>query len=371
MPHQLDDPVPDLPRHIFPSCRVPRVAFGESAVEVRVPQSSACVDTTLGSGLAVLHPCTAEQRLQLLALLHELNGGRGLIRRAELRLIDDADREVLQAALERYADGQSSIEPTISLPARVEALDRARGLRVREVGLRWRCSALYPVADERERPPTIASLRALLDATLDAGFRPRLELIDVCRSDIGGFVVPALVACLEHGAKRGAPPLRLRVCDTFGLCLPWCEVPAPRSLPRLLRWLWEALGLPPEQVELQAHDDLGMALPNSIAGVMHGCGSVVGSLGGVGERAGLAPTELLLVHLGGLYGVDSDLTVVGRLLDMLRQRGLGLAARHPLWGDRALVSCGDVDRQRLDSTPELGAPLNTPCVLGRAPRVEG
>jgi 2-phosphinomethylmalic acid synthase len=365
----MHDPIPDLPRHVFPSCRVPRVALGESAVGLRVPRSVACVDTTLGAGLAVLHPCTVEQRLQLLALLHELNDGRGLVRRAELRLVDDADRELIQAAQERHADGQIDIEPTVSLPARLDALDRARGLRVREVGLRWCCSALHAAA-ERDLLPAIAAMRALLDATLEAGFRPRLEVIDVCRTDVGGFLVPALVACLEHLAQRGAPPLRLRLCDTFGLGIPWSEAPAPRSLPRLLLLLWQALGLPPEQVELQAHDDLGMALPNSVAGVMHGCGSVVGSLGGVGERAGLAPTELLLVHLGGLYGVDGDLSVIGRLLDVLRPRGLSLGSRHPLWGDRALVSCGDVTRQELESTPELGAPLNAPCVLGRAPRTE-
>jgi citrate (Re)-synthase len=370
MPSRLDDyPEPDSLRHVYPSCRVPRVALGEAALPVRVPRSVACIDTTLGAGLAALRPATVEQRLEILALLEELNAGIGLIRRAELRLSDAADREVLQAALARHLDSPCSIEPTVSLPGRLEALESVRGVPLREVGLRWSISDLLLVVGEHSnRRGAVADALALLDAALDAGHRPRLELIDFCRADIEGFLLPALEACLAHLAARGAPPLRVRLCDSFGLGLPWSESPLPRSLPRLLHRLRQALGLLPENVELETHDDLGLALPNAIAGVMHGCSAVVGSLGGVGQRAGLAPTELLLVHLGGLYGVDSDLSVVGQLFGALDPLGLRLAARHPLWGEDALSNTRDVPRELLESTPELGAPFHTPRVLGRTPR---
>jgi isopropylmalate/homocitrate/citramalate synthase len=350
---KIEEPgAPNLLRHIYPSYRVPR--------------SVACVDRTLGAGLAALRPCTVEQRMQIYRLLHRVNGDDGPIRRAELRLCDDADRDVLTHALELYASGENGVEPTVSVEDLVQ-LTALGDLRPREIGVAVPTSDLQILLGQRRtRRDIVERTVRLVDACLDLGARPRLELLDVCRADLDGFLFPALEALLGHVARSSAS-LRLRICDSFGLGLPWPEAPIARSLPRLLLRLRQELSFQPEQLEMQAHDDLGLGLVNTLTAAAHGCAAVVGAFGGVGERAGFAATELLLVHLGGLYGVESDLAVVGELLHLLEELGLGLPARHPLWGEAALTARCPYPAEDLSSTPELGAPFNTHRVFGRSP----
>jgi citrate (Re)-synthase len=361
-----DSGVPNLQRYIYPSGRVPRVSFAETALPVCIPPSVTCVDTTLSLGLAALQPCTVEQRLQIYQLLQRLNGDDGLIRRVELRLRDDDDRAVLARALELHASGENSLEPTISVesPAQLAVLGT---LRPCEIGLSLPTSDLQILLGHRHsRREAVEWATRLIDACLEAGALPRLELLDVCRADLDGFLFPALESFLGHVARRAAS-LRLRLCDSFGLALPWPEAPINRSLPRLLLRLRKELSLQPEQLEVQAHDDLGLALANTLAAATHGCATVVGSIGGVGERAGIASTELLLVHLGGLYGVESELATVADLLHVLGGLGLRLAARHPLWGEDALRAVSPFPPEVLRATPELCTPFNTNHVYGRTP----
>jgi len=353
----MDEPGPNLLRHVFPSYRVPRLGFPEAGLPTHLPAAARCIDTTLGQGRAVLAAPDPGQLARLHRLLAELDARAGLLRGLELRLRDRADRELVAAALEEHTRGENPLAPTVSLPASAETLALLEGLPLREAGLALPASD-YLVAGGG-RAALAEELPALLDLCLEQGIQPRLDLLDVTRADLRPLL-PILERSLGHVTGRGAR-LRLRLVDSFGLGLPFAEAPLPRSVPRLLAELRERFGLQPGDLEFEAHDDLGLALATSLAAWLHGAGGLVGSLGGVGERAGLAPLELLLLHLAGCYGSDCELARVTDLYALLAPLGLRLSPRHPLFGEEAL-------RAEQTLPGELQGPFDTFRVLGLAQR---
>jgi len=120
---------------------------------------------------------------------------------------------------------------------------------------------------------------------------------DASRTDIG-YLTEFAQAAKEAGADR------IRYCDTIGY-------ENPMSIYQRVKTLAEAVRLP---VELHCHNDLGMAVANSIAGAR---GAIDGgvdayintSVGGLGERAGQA--DLLSCILGIGFARDMESYEIG------------------------------------------------------------
>jgi len=86
-----------------------------------------------------------------------------------------------------------------------------------------------------------------------------------------------------------------RVVDTLGV-----------STPTQMKFLVSAIkDLVPVAVEVHCHDDHGLGVANSVAAVEAGASVVSSSVNGMGERAGLAATEEVIVALRNLYGIGS------------------------------------------------------------------
>ena len=115
---------------------------------------------------------------------------------------------------------------------------------------------------------------------------------DASRTDMGYLIEFAQAA-------KGAGADRIRYCDTLGY-------DTPMSIYERVKTLAQRVGIP---VELHCHNDLGMAVANSIAGAR---GAIDGgvdayintSVNGVGERAGQA--DLLSCILSLKFGRDME-----------------------------------------------------------------
>jgi 2-phosphinomethylmalic acid synthase len=363
---------PHLLRHIFPTHRVPRSSFSEDSIPISVPQVVSCIDSTLAHGaLALRHP-SIEEATAFYDRLERLNHKSGLIRRLELMVDVTRGRELLAELIEHQQEEGCQVEPVALLPRpSPDAVKILTDLDVGEAGLM--CGVSDYLRRERGAAGSLQGLTEHLICTIDAcverRIRPRLDLVDVTRADVEGFVLPAVEICQNHLGRRGGGQLRVRLCDTFGLGLPWTEAPVPRSVPRLLRLIGYALGLKPEQLEFVGYNEMGLALANTISAALHGCGGLVASVGGVGERSGLAPLEQALIHLSGLFGMDCDLTVVSEMLSMLARQGLKLGLHNPLWGEAGLTTCLVPSWRPVKETLELYAPFDTRRLIGRAPEV--
>ena len=121
---------------------------------------------------------------------------------------------------------------------------------------------------------------------------------------------PAFVAevCRE-AVRAGATTVNLP--DTVGYCLPDEYADFLREVQRLCP---ELLGV---SLSVHCHDDLGLAVANSLAGVQAGATQVECTVNGLGERAGNAALEEIVMALrvrGDTFGSETGAVVaeIGR-----------------------------------------------------------
>lgn len=101
-------------------------------------------------------------------------------------------------------------------------------------------------------------------------------------------------------AAQAAGAQRIRYADTLGVMEPF-------GVHKAISALRAAVDL---EIEMHAHDDLGLATANSLAAALAGATHLNTTVNGLGERAGNAPLEEVALGLKKLYGMETgiDLT---------------------------------------------------------------
>jgi len=98
-----------------------------------------------------------------------------------------------------------------------------------------------------------------------------------------------------------------RVCDTVGIGLSDPEAPLPNGIPAKICAVRKETQI--KDIEIHAHDDFGNAVENTVAAIRAASGvwdKIYASTTflGIGERAGNAETEKVILNLYMHYGVD-------------------------------------------------------------------
>jgi 2-isopropylmalate synthase len=118
---------------------------------------------------------------------------------------------------------------------------------------------------------------------------------DATRTDLA-FLCRAVEAAIEAGATT------INIPDTVGYAL-------PAELRRIMEMLTSsASGIEGVVLSVHCHDDLGLAVANTLAAVQHGARQVECTINGIGERAGNAALEEIVMALrvrSDLAGVDT------------------------------------------------------------------
>lgn len=116
--------------------------------------------------------------------------------------------------------------------------------------------------------------------TEDVEFSPE----DACRSEMS-FLIEILSAVVEAGATT------LNIPDTVGYIIPF-------EYGQMIKQLNEQVkGVDKCVISTHCHNDLGMAVANSLAGVRNGARQVECSINGIGERAGNAALEEIVMSI--------------------------------------------------------------------------
>lgn len=142
---------------------------------------------------------------------------------------------------------------------------------------------------------------------------------DASRSNIDFLTEFALVA--KHAGAD-----RLRFCDTVGTL-------DPLRTYRYIRTLIDAVGL---DIEMHTHNDFGMATANALAGVYAGAKYVGVTINGLGERAGNACLQEVIMGLKYLMKADVtyDTTLFREVAEYVaRASGRPLPVSKPIVGD--------------------------------------
>ena len=159
-------------------------------------------------------------------------------------------------------------------------------------------------------------------AARGAGLRTRFTVEDASRTPWRRLVDVAEVA-LGAGADR------ISLADTVGT---W----TPTACGTLVKRLGQELGCP---VEVHCHDDLGLALANTLAAVEAGAAVVDASMLGIGERAGITDLFQLTTALRIHYGQDRfELRLIPEMARAAsRTTGITPSSHRPLVGRGAFT----------------------------------
>jgi isopropylmalate/homocitrate/citramalate synthase len=332
-----------------------------------LPAAVWTTETTHRDGQQGGLPLTVEQGVRIYELMCAFTGESGALRQAEFFVYREADRRILEAALERYRDG-APVEPTTWIRASTQDAALVRDLGVRETGMLASASdyhTFYKFTPGGRRRAAASYLDAVR-AVLDAGLRPRLHLEDATRAP-EEFVVPFTEAVKEiaAGYPEIAPP-KFRICDTMGLGLPFESVAWPRSVPRLVLRLREA-GVAPEELEFHPHNDTHLVVANCLAAIQAGCAAVNGALLGKGERTGNAPLEAILLHAAGMGCLQAtpDFHALNDLAALYEEMGEPVPAKYPLYGRDAHRTRAGIHADGLNKFWWMYAPFDVPRLLGR------
>lgn len=140
----------------------------------------------------------------------------------------------------------------------------------------------------RDRRWVLARTARLVRLACDSGFAVSVGGEDSSRAD-----PDFLLALLEVTERAGAR--RFRFADTLGMLDPF-------RAEAIFRRLRAHSGL---ELEIHAHNDLGLATANSLGAVRGGASHVSTTVNGLGERAGNAPLEEVVMALRLLDQIDA------------------------------------------------------------------
>lgn len=169
----------------------------------------------------------------------------------------------------------------------------------------------------RDRAWVLASIGRLVRRACDAGALVSVGFEDASRAD-DAFLARAAATAQAAGA------VRVRFADTLGVLDPF---ETHRRIAALRRQI--DIG-----IEMHAHNDLGLATANTLAAWCAGASHASTTVNGLGERAGNAALEEVVMAMRHLHGVDTGVNT--RHLQALSDQ-VARAARRPVAANKSIV----------------------------------
>ncbi|MCS7095496.1 MAG: 2-isopropylmalate synthase [Candidatus Bathyarchaeota archaeon] len=198
---------------------------------------------------------------------------------------------------------------------------------------------------------TVESVEYIKSHGLTCEFSP----MDATRADIG-FLKELCKAAEEAGADR------INIPDTVG-------VMTPTAMQKLIGEVKSVVKVP---ISVHCHDDFGMAVANSVAGVEAGATQVHVTVNGLGERAGNAALEEVVMALHALYkyktGINTSLLYVTSKL-VSRLTGIPVPPNKAIVGENAFSHKSGIHTRGVTVEPSTFEPIR-PELVGQHRRLE-
>lgn len=120
------------------------------------------------------------------------------------------------------------------------------------------------------------------------GLRVMFSCEDATRTDLS-FMKSICLAVEDAGAEC------INLPDTVGVI-------TPRAMGYMVKEMKSVLKVP---ISMHCHNDMGLAVANTLAGIENGATIVQGTINGIGERTGNVALEEVAVDLMGFYGIPT------------------------------------------------------------------
>ncbi len=363
-PKLVDAPKPNLFRDVFPYSEFPKVVFDNQTVEYDLPEQIWITDTTFRDGQQARPPYKPEQILRVYDLLHEIDGGTGLIRQCEFFLYSDRDRKAVELCKQR---GYTYPEITGWIRAVASDFKFVSQMGLAETGILTSASDYHIFLKLRKtRAQAMEGYLDVVKAALDTGVIPRCHFEDITRADFEGFVLP-FAAELMNLSDQYKKPVKIRLCDTLGFGIPYPGVALPRSIPKLIHGL-RRIGVPAESLEWHGHNDFHKVQVDAAAAWLYGCAAANAAIFGCGERTGNPPLEALVVEHAQLKGMTKGVNyaAITELADYARKElAFEIPANYPLVGADFNVTRAGIHADGLLKNEEIYNCFDTGKLLNR------
>jgi len=271
-----------------------KIEFDDIYFKLSLKTNPIVDDTTLRDGIQMPGLAVSpEDAAEIARLLDEIG-----VERIELHHYQKPDKEAIK------------LIQKMGLNARIagwcravkEDIDDAIDCGFEEVGISHPVSYIHFRAKWPDKSPEELLNRvveAVEYAAKDHGLRVFVHGEDSTRAD-WEFEKKFINAVAEAGAEC------YRVCDTVGVGLSDIDAPLPNGIPAKIRAIKYETKI--KDIEIHAHDDFGNAVENTMAAVRAASGVwdriyLSTTLLGIGERAGNAETEKIIMNLYLHYGV--------------------------------------------------------------------
>ncbi|MFO1532163.1 MAG: homoaconitate hydratase [Thermoplasmatota archaeon] len=230
---------------------------------------------------------TLEEKVEIARLVSAagvdvMNVGIPAISPNELKAVKAIAAEGLDA---KVLGAARTVRSDIDAVIQSDASEVAAFIAASEVHLRHKLNLTHEQAIEK----AVDSVQYAKDHGLKVTFVTE----DTVRADMG-FVAQIYQAAIDAGAER------VLFCDTVGVMTP----------STFAWWLDETVkrvNRPKVEYGVHIHNDFGMAVANSLTALEHGIPCVNTTVNGIGERAGNASFEELVMALEELYHVDTHI----------------------------------------------------------------
>ncbi|MBI3901946.1 MAG: homocitrate synthase [Nitrosomonadales bacterium] len=206
----------------------------------------------------------------------------------------------------------------------------------------------------KDRDWVLRTVRRFVAEAAELGFHVCVGGEDSSRADID-FVRRVAETAQDCGA------LRFRFADTLGVLDPFAT--------------YERIGLLKKttdmQIEIHAHNDFGLATANSLAAVRAGATHVNTTVNGLGERAGNAPLEEVVMALRHMHEVETgvDMYFYHDLSRLVAQAsGRGVAANKSIVGSAVFTHEAGIHVDGLLKNPHNYQPFD-PAEIGMVHRM--
>jgi D-citramalate synthase len=158
---------------------------------------------------------------------------------------------------------------------------------------------IIPVSELHVKKKLGKTQDEMLDITFNVvkHAKDRGVITEICLEDGSrtrmNYLLNVIQKAIEAGVDRVTP------CDTVGI-----------MTPERINFYYKELRdrFPKLILGTHCHNDFGLAVANSIASIAGGANHIHGTINGLGERAGNASLEEIVVALKLLYGVETDIT---------------------------------------------------------------
>ncbi len=200
------------------------------------------------------------------------------------------------------------------------------------------------------REEVLKKIEEAITYAKDHGVVVHFSAEDATRTDLE-FLVKVFKVAEESGADSVDIP------DTVGFAI-------PIVMKKIVSKVRENVKIP---VAVHCHDDMGLAVANSLAGVEAGAEIVHVTINGIGERAGNASLEEVVVSLHTLYGVKTNVKLekiyeLSRLVEKLTE--IIVPKNKAIVGENAFSHESGIHVHGVISSPETYEPID-PSIVGR------